>query len=91
MTQATPETQPSTSVDSLVPPRPRDPAREHWRSVLLHPDEFAAVQLLQRAQPQPRFDLAALVSAAVSLSLASPEAKRLIHDKAVADFKRRSA
>jgi hypothetical protein len=91
MTQAKPETQPNTSVASLAPPKLRDPARENWRSVLLHPEEFAAVQDLQRAQHQPRFDLAALVSAAVALSLASPEAQRLIHAKAVADFKRRSA
>jgi hypothetical protein len=88
MTQVT---QPSTSVESLAPQRARDPSRENWRSVLLHPEEFAAVQALQKGQTQPRFDLAALVSAAVSLCLATPDAQRLIHDKAIADFKRRSA
>jgi hypothetical protein len=82
-------TQPLTA-ESSAPQRARDPARKDWRSVLVHPEDFAKLQEVQKAQAQPRFDLAALASAAVSLSLGSPDAHRLIHEKAIADFKRRS-
>jgi hypothetical protein len=86
-TLMTPMTRPEPDATEHTPRR--DPARENWKSVLIHPEDFERLKVAQKTQGTPHFDLGALASAAVGLVTSVDDSTQLLHAKAIADLKKR--
>jgi hypothetical protein len=91
MAQKTPEI-PETS---KAPVSPSDGtngvgSKADYRSVLIHPDNFAHFKSIQKSQQgSPKFDLGDLITAALNLVQQEPNHQKKLHEQAVSDFKKR--
>ena len=61
-----------------------------YRSVLIHPDNFAHFKSIQKSQlGSPKFDLGDLITAALNVVQQLPDHQAVLYEQAVSDFKKR--